>query len=143
MQEINNMICIYCDKEMEEVRGNRIWPNRDDLANQKFVICWDCSAHVSVDKNGMMRGYAAKAHIRELRHMVLNTWKDLVSKRKLSYAQAEVIRLDLQEKLGHETAQIGLLDEHELRELLRELDRKLIGDTPEVDAFFTELAQTA
>ena len=128
--------CIYCEGKLEEVGGNRLWPNRDDLSKDRFLVCWKCSAHVGLDENGAPRGYPAKQHIRELRSMVLNAWHAVCDTGAMTWSKADSFRSWLQNEHGFDTAQLGWLEEEELRKLLEILDHMVIPDTPEVDALF-------
>lgn len=136
MHKGNNPYCIYCDGECEEVGGNRIWPNRDDLTNKRFMICWNCSAWVGLDDDGRPRGYPAKEHIRDLRKMCLTAWHKVCGTGAMSFQKASEFRAWLKNEHGFNTADLGWLEEEELRKLLMILDLIVIPDTPEVDALF-------
>jgi hypothetical protein len=128
--------CVYCEGELIEVRGNQIWPARADLAKNRFMICWQCSAWVGMTDDGIAKGYAAKKHIRELREMVLTSWHHVCNTGAMPFHKADEFRSWLQENHGFDTSDLGWLEEEELRTLLSILDKILIPDTPEVDALF-------
>lgn len=128
--------CHYCEGELDEVYGDRIWPNREDLARKKFQICWPCSAWIQIRDDGISRGYPAKEHIRELRHMVLNAWSAVCETGAMPYNKASEFRAWLRAKKGYDIADLGVLEEEQLRELLLILDRMVIPDTPAINALF-------
>lgn len=128
--------CHYCNGELDEVYGDRIWPQREDLARKKFQICWPCSAWVGLKDDGTPQGYPAKEHIRELRQMILNAWLAVCATGAMSWKKSDEFRAWLRETHGYDIADLGYLDEEQLRELLHILDKMVIPDTPEIDALF-------
>jgi len=91
------MICNYCTKEAELVRGNVIYPHRTDLYNLNFWKCFPCNAHVGCHKpnkehghtgtepygllaNGRLRYYKMQAH-----KYFDPIWKDGPMTRKEAY----------------------------------------------------------
>ena len=137
MQNFNKQKCIYCGGVCEEVGGQRIWPNRDDLAKKRFLICWPCSAWVGInEETGQPNGYPAKQHIRELRRMILSAGCAVCNTGDMDWDKADGFRSWVQGQHGFDIAQLGELEEEELRLLLTVLDRMVLPDTPEVDALF-------
>jgi hypothetical protein len=135
MKEENNC-CPYCDEECEEVGGQQLWPGREDLMKKRFLVCWNCSAHVGIDPNDRLRGYPAKQHIRELRSMILNAWFTVVNSNKWGSDEVEKFGELLEYEYSINIRKLGWLEEDELRTLLAILDHQLIPNTPEVDALF-------
>ena len=129
--------CVYCKGKCEEVGGQRIWPSRDDLAKKRFLICWPCSAWVGInEETGRANGYPAKQHIRELRRMILSAWGAVCNTGGMDWGRADGFRSWLQGEHGFDIAQLGELEEEELRLLLTVLDRMVLPDTPAVDTLF-------
>jgi len=139
--EIKDMVdylcCPYCQGKLDEVYGDRIWPNLEDLARKKFKICWPCSAWVGIKDDGTLQGYPAKEHIRELRQMIINAWSAVCDTGAMTWDKSAEFRSWLREEKGYDIADLGRLEEEQLRELLHILDKMIIPDTPEIDALFT------
>lgn len=130
--------CVYCGEKCEEVGGQRLWPAREDLFKDRFLVCWNCSAHVSMNEEGAPRGYPAKQHIRELRSMILSAWHAVCNTGAMTWDKADGFRRHLKAEHGFDISEMGWLEEEELRLLLSILDRMVIPDTPEVDALFKD-----
>lgn len=129
--------CHYCNEPLDEVGGDRIWPHREDLAKKRFAICWPCSAWVGLKDDGTAQGYNAKEHIRELRSQILSAWTAVCDTGAMTYEKADEFRNWLREEKGYDISHLGHLEEEQLEELLRILDKMAIPDTPEIDALFT------
>lgn len=128
--------CHYCNEPLDEVGGDRIWPHREDLAKKRFAICWPCSAWVGLKDDGTAQGYNAKEHIRELRSQILSAWTAVCDTGAMTYKKADEFRNWLREEKGYDISHLGHLEEEQLVELLRVLDKLVIPDTPEINALF-------
>lgn len=131
-------ICPYCSSEVEQTTGERIYPHQPDLAELTMFVCWPCGAWVGADRDGEPRGFVAREDIRERRGIALTAWTDLCTALSLSFEEAEGYRDKMKVEEKFDMSELGFLDKEQLDRLIRWLDRHLIGNTPEVDALFTD-----
>lgn len=81
-----NVICPYCNKIAELIKGKEIYPNTETLHNKLFYICKPCDAITQCDEDGITpTGTLANQELRQLRKIVFNNITNISKKQNISY----------------------------------------------------------
>lgn len=116
------LLCPYCDKVVEPITGERLYPHRTDLWHKRFYRCDPCDAHVGCHAASWAPlGILANAELRRAKskaHEALDPiWRSGAMSRPDVYAW-----LASEMGIPLEKCHIGLFD---LTECLRVIDLSL------------------
>lgn len=123
--------CKYCGRGAELHSGLAVYPDRKDLADRKFWVCWPCNAWVGCQRDGdMPLGELADEELRDARIAAHTAFDPVWKEERLSKADAYAW---LSRKLGipKERCYIGLLELDECRQVGRVVHEKfgILGQT--------------
>ena len=73
-------ICLYCNNQAELVKGDLIYPHREDLYDLNFWMCKPCNAYVGCHKPNKRRKYTGIEPLGRLANAELREYKSKAHK---------------------------------------------------------------
>lgn len=120
MNNKSEVFCSYCGEVAELVKGDVIYPHREDLAHLKFWQCAPCDAYVGTHKNSKDHKPLGRLADRELRMWKQNAhalfdpiWKSAEMGRRAAYTW-----LSDQMQLPYYKTHIGMFDVDQCKQVV-------------------------